>query len=78
MVGSPRRRTPEQDSDYDGEWKEALRHQLAEFVANYFVAVQGSIDSAARFSGKMRWSAKCSDKLAAAINMQMKCASCSG
>jgi hypothetical protein len=28
----------EQDSDYDGAWKEGLRHHSAEFLAKYIVA----------------------------------------
>ena len=36
--------SPEQDSDYDGAWKEALRHHLPEFLAVYFPAMHAAID----------------------------------
>jgi hypothetical protein len=35
---------PEQDSDYDGAWKEALRAYLAEFIKKYFPAEYDAID----------------------------------
>ena len=44
MVEDAQRKTPEQDSDYDGAWKEALRHHLAEFLAKYFPAMHAAID----------------------------------
>ncbi len=34
----------DQDSDYDGAWKEALRRFLREFVAQYFPLVDAAID----------------------------------
>lgn len=34
----------EQDSDYDGAWKEALRYHLPEFLAAYFPAMHATID----------------------------------
>ena len=38
------RRELEQDSDYDGVWKEALREHLAEFVEKYFPTEHAAID----------------------------------
>ena len=38
------RRELDQDSDYDGVWKEALREHLAEFVEKYFPAEHAAID----------------------------------
>jgi hypothetical protein len=32
MIEKPQRKTPEHDSDYDGAWKEALRHHLVVFL----------------------------------------------
>ena len=38
MVEDFQRKTSEQDGDYDGAWKEGLRHHLAEFLAKYIAA----------------------------------------
>ena len=38
MVEDFQRKTSEQDGDYDGAWKEGLRHHLAEFLATYIAA----------------------------------------
>jgi hypothetical protein len=44
MAENPQRNPPEQDSDYDGAWKESVRQHLGEFVAKYFAAIYGAID----------------------------------
>ena len=44
MAETPVRKISEQDSDYDGAWKEGLRHHLAEFLAKYFAAIHAAID----------------------------------
>src|SRR5512145_1592475 len=44
MVENAQRKPPEQDSDYDGAWKESVRQHLGEFVAKYFAAICGAID----------------------------------
>ena len=35
---------PKQDSDYDGAWKESLRHHLPEFLSLYLPAMHATID----------------------------------
>ena len=44
MAENPQRNSPEQDSDYDGAWKESVRQHLGQFVAKYFAAIYGEID----------------------------------
>jgi hypothetical protein len=44
MAIEPSRQPPEQDSDYDGAWKEALRLHLQEFIEKYFPAEYAAID----------------------------------
>ncbi len=39
-----KRKKREQDSDYDGAWKEALRTHLRELLKKYFPAVYAAID----------------------------------
>jgi hypothetical protein len=39
-----KRKKREQDSDYDGAWKEALRTHLRELLTKYFPAVYAAID----------------------------------
>jgi hypothetical protein len=44
MIDEPSRRAPQQDSNYDGAWKEALRDHLSEFIAKYFPVEHAAID----------------------------------
>ncbi len=44
MAEQPQRKPPEQDSDYDGAWKESVRQHLPEFAAKYFPAIHAAID----------------------------------
>ena len=44
MPKPKRSKSPEQDSDYDGAWKEALREHFREFLEKYFPAMCAAID----------------------------------
>lgn len=44
MAKRGRRRTAEQDSDYDGAWKEVLRQHLPEILAKYLPTLAAAID----------------------------------
>lgn len=44
MVEESEGKPPEQDSDYDGAWKEALRNHFPEFLSKYFPGIHGAID----------------------------------
>jgi hypothetical protein len=68
MIEKPQRKTPEHDSDYDGAWKEALRHHLVVFLAKYSPAIHAAID----WSRPVEWYDK------EVSNVQMMCANCSG
>ena len=39
-----RRKKREQDSDYDGAWKETLRRYLRELLRKYFPLIHATID----------------------------------
>jgi len=44
MAQRKRRKPPEQESDYDGAWKEILRQHFREILEKYFVAMAAAID----------------------------------
>ena len=44
MATRRRRKTPEQDSDYDGAWKESARQHFREILEKYFPAITAAID----------------------------------
>jgi hypothetical protein len=44
MAGRRRRKTAEQDSDYDGAWKEVLRQYLRQILEMYLPAIAAAID----------------------------------
>ncbi|MCR4411789.1 MAG: DUF4351 domain-containing protein [Thermoguttaceae bacterium] len=44
MAKRKSRQTPEQDSDYDGAWKEALRQHFHPILGKYFPAMAAAID----------------------------------
>jgi hypothetical protein len=44
MIEDSPLQTSQQDSDYDGAWKEGLRHHLTEFLTKYFAAIHAAID----------------------------------
>jgi hypothetical protein len=44
MAARRRRKTAEQDSDYDGAWKEVLRQYLRQILEMYLPAIAAAID----------------------------------
>jgi hypothetical protein len=54
MPARRRRKTPQQDSDYDGAWKEFLRPHLREILEKYLLAIAAAID----WSYPPQWSDK--------------------
>ena len=60
MAGRRRRKMADQDSDYDGAWKDVFRQYLREILEKYLPAIAAAIDGATRRSGRTRnWAASC-------------------